>query len=151
MDILLSNYIHTLLVNKINLSNPRRNIVVILSKADLIPQLPNDLRLYLVNDPLRAALSSEGKLEPLDSNKMSHYMKELANISNIIADWLLSRDAGASGFIAMAKANNIHVRFSIISSLGGVDITTGLADDIFPLRVLDPFFWAMDFEKTTSF
>lgn len=148
MDRLLANYIHTLLSNKIKLKHTRRNIVVVLSKADTLVGLPNNLRDYLANDPLWTDLSSPGIPKPLDVERMDHYMKILANVSEAVANWLMYRDASAAGFIAMANANNIQLRFTLVSSLGAPPNAQGAIETFSPRRVLDPFFWAMEFERS---
>jgi hypothetical protein len=148
MDRLLSNYIHTLLTNKISLKQTRRNIVVVVSKADTLIGLPNNLRDYLSNDPLWTDLSSPGLPQPLNGDRMIHYMKVLANVSEAVADWLMYRDASAAGFISMANANNIQLRFSLVSSLGAPPNAQGAIETFLPRRVLDPFFLAMEFERS---
>lgn len=148
MNTLLSNYINTLLSHKIKPKDARRNIVVVLSKADALAGLPNNLRDYLVNDSLWTDMTTPGIPQPLNIERMTKYMNILGNVSNAIADWLRFRDAGADGFISIANDSNICLRFTLVSSLGASPNEHNEIEFFSPRRVLDPFFWAMELEKT---
>ncbi len=60
MDDLLVNYINTLMKYKADFKRWPRKLVVVLTKGDAIRDLPANLRAYLLEDPIWAAINSEG-------------------------------------------------------------------------------------------
>ena len=58
MEMLMNDYVSTLTRHGVDLRQARRKLVVILTKADLIYEMPAALRSYLVSDPLWAAVNA---------------------------------------------------------------------------------------------
>lgn len=149
MDELLNSYIVTLLENGVNPKAQPRNVVAIVSKADAISDLPPGLKTYVTDDPLWQDANASGTPSGgyFDAQRLSEYVQRQSNVSSAIAQWMITRsDANAAGFLAMAQQNNIGVRFSIISSLGGGVVDKQILS-LSPRRVLDPFLWTLEFER----
>lgn len=149
MDMLMNNYINTLMRNGVDFRRSRRKLVVVLTKADKIERLPAHLRNYLVNDPLWAAVSSNNPAQPLDASGMQDYVDTMARVSDSIRDWLRQR-ADGSAFVQLAESKNIDTRFSLVSSTGAdVGSDGNLGGHLEPRRVLDPYFWALELQSTS--
>ena len=120
---------------------------MVLSKADLIfDQLPKNLNNYLVEDPIAKAINNKSSFI-LDGSGMAAYMTRLKNVSSAIRDWI-STDVDGQYLIRLAEDNNIHLEFTIISSTGRpVGENGALPVQLEPFRVLDPFFWALEFQS----
>jgi hypothetical protein len=148
MDDMLNSYIVTLLANDKNPHQDPRNIVAVISKADQLRDLTPGLEQYLNNDTLWQDVTSGGSPAggSFDAQRLGEYITRMGNVSNAIGQWLMRRDASAAAFLSMAQANNIGVRFSLVSSLGG-GLTDGRMTAFSPRRVIDPFLWTMEFER----
>jgi hypothetical protein len=148
MDELMNSLIQTLMKNDPNYGKIKRNVVIVLSKADLIArELPKQIQDYLLNDPIGRILGNTNDTFEMGEEDMQDYMKNLKNISDVIQTWLKGRDSGAV-LVALANNENIDIRFSIVSSTGGrVGGDNQMNVAITPTRVLDPFFWAMEFQS----
>jgi len=148
MDMLLNNYINTLLDHRVDLPRERRKLVVVFTKADSIMTLPANLRDYVVRDPLWAAVAgSNNSTVRLDAAGMAGYLEEMGRVSDAIRDWI-QRDAAGKNFVQRAHEHNIELRFCLISSTGsqpGADNTMPVT--LSPRRVLDPFFWALELQS----
>jgi hypothetical protein len=148
VDMLMTSYINTLRVNGLNFSSSSyqgRRLVVVLSKGDLIDDLPADLRSYLTSDPIWAALDTPNKPFYLGTDRMSKYVVEMKAASDILSSWLQTNDAAWINFVRLAQQHKMSLRFSIISSTGGpVGPNNALPTTLSPHRVLDPYFWAME-------
>ena len=147
-DQLLNNYINTLISKGVKFNREQRKLVVVFTKADQIRDLPSDLRAYLINDPLWAAVNARGKGANLDAKAMEHYILNMAHISDRIREWV-EQDAVGKNFMRLAEHRNIDLRFSLVSATGeavvdGNRLATGLS----PRRVLDPYFWALEIEPS---
>lgn len=147
MDLLLNNYINTLMTHGFNFSKESRQLVVVLTKADIMTDLPPNLRNYLINDPLWASINVRGYTKQMDAAAMQEYMETLKRVSDAIQDWI-KQDAAGLAFVRMAHRNNIDLRFSIISSTGSdVGEDGNMQENLSPRRVLDPFFWALELQS----
>ncbi|TWU04382.1 hypothetical protein [Stieleria varia] len=143
MEQLLQGYVNTLLKYNANVRQERRKIIVILSKVDALKaDLPKNLFEYTVSDPIALAANNGTKLAGFDSAGMNDYMKVLQRVSDQIREWLSSRTDGKQ-FINFANNQNIDLRFTVVSSLGG-SAQGDRTEQWEPYRVLDPFFWALD-------
>jgi hypothetical protein len=149
MDQLMSSYLETMAKYDRNFRQEQRKLVVILSKADKIfDELPLSLQEYLHSDPLLMALNSRQAVQPFSTGTMHRYMENLARVSREIQDWI-GEDPAGQNLIMQARNNNIHVEFTIVSSTGA-DVDAGsntLGVTLQPTRVLDPYFWALDFQS----
>lgn len=149
MDMLMNNYINTLMHNGVDLERERRKLVVVLTKADLIPNLPPNLRQYLVSDPLWAAASAPGRVREMDVMAMQEYLEIMGRVSDAIENWLQS-DASGLNFVRLGKGRNIELRFSLVSSTGAAVGEDGsMPQTLEPRRVLDPYFWALELQSRT--
>lgn len=116
-----------------------QEIVVILSKADLISdKLPDELRDWF----------DDGKAEWYVMD-LSVKLIDMAVQSTAIETWLRN-DMHCNRFINMLRDNFNQVRYTLVSSTGFAEIDErGQAEgSLSPMRVLDPFFmilqWARD-------
>lgn len=144
---LLNSYINTLMKHRINFAKEQRKLVVVFTKADLIQDLPANLRNYLINDPLWAAVNARGAVSQLDTGSMQTYIETMMRVSDAIQDWV-SQDYSGKTFIRLAEQKNIDLRFSLISSTGAAVGPDGkMVESLAPRRVLDPFFWALELQS----
>jgi len=148
MDELMNSLIQTLMNNDPNYGKTKRNVVIVLSKADLIARdLPQQIQEYLLNDPIAKILGSTNDAHEMGEEQMEDYMKNLKKISDAIQAWLKGTDSG-SVLVALANNESIDLRFSIVSSTGGqVGGNNQMNVAITPTRVLDPFLWALEFQS----
>jgi len=147
---LLNSYVHTLLHYEVDLKRYHRNIIVVLSKADMIDGLPDSLRDYLMSDPFGLAQSLSGA-QTFDGIAMEAYMERLKRVSDAIAEWLEHSHEGTYGLIRLARKWDMKLVFTIVSSTGSnVAENSQLPGQFQPCRALDPFFWALEFNSTPS-
>jgi hypothetical protein len=144
MDSLMNGYIHTLARYDSNYLAKNRNAVVVLSKSDLlVNEMPEEVRRYIQEDPLNT-------FEQVDKNthlNLNEYVKKMKQVSDVIRDWA-SLSTSGKNMIMLAKKNNINLEFSAISSLGSSpNMENQLMINSRPYRVLDPFFWALEFQS----
>ncbi len=145
MDMLMNRYINTLMGEGIDFEKERRKLVVIFTKADIIDNLPDDLRNYIESDSLWAAVNEPGSSKQMDAAAMQEYLEIMGQVSDTIHDWI-QQDASGKTFVRLAENKNIELRFSLISSTGApVDADGPVV--IMPRRVLDPFFWALELQS----
>ncbi|MBZ0297954.1 MAG: hypothetical protein K8L99_35705 [Anaerolineae bacterium] len=136
----------------------RRKLVVVLTMADaMIQDLPPRLSDYLVNDDTWDILFDRRYTEAFDSTYMEKYMARMRKVSDAIRDWLWHdmRDIGGDQFVKSLESQNIEARFTLVSSLGHNEVS--LREEIHgqpsrgmkvaPKRVLDPFFWLLEYQK----
>jgi hypothetical protein len=148
VDMLVTSYINTLRSNNVDFRREHRKLVVVLTKGDLLDDLPANLRNYLTSDPIWATINSPGVAFRLDSVETAKYLEKMARVSDAIRDWLLDGDAAWINFVNLARNRNIDLRFSVISSTGGpVGPNNTLPTALAPHRVLDPYFWALEFQS----
>lgn len=147
INMLMNNYLNTLLNKGVNFKKENRSIVVVLTKGDIIPNLPMNLRQYLQSDPLWAAVNNANSSEQMDAIKMAEYLEIMTRVDKTIRDWI-QRDAPGKTFVRLAEDNNVELRFCIISSTGAaVDDSNSLPASLEPRRVLDPYFWALELQS----
>lgn len=147
MDDLMNSYIDTMMKHDKNFKRERRNVVVVLSKADLIhEELPANLQNYLVEDPILKAIITKTNFS-MDGSNMQEYMTRLKHVSRAIQDWI-SQDPPGQNLIRLAKNNNISLEFTVVSSTGRKAGNSGsMPVQLEPYRVLDPFFWALELQS----
>ena len=157
MDMLMNNYIDTLTRSGVRLKHEKRRVIVVLTKADLIRDLQPDLRNYLANDVLWAAVNSPSPERVIaDSTAagnghvgsfMQRYLARMEQAHMTIRRWL-ERDIVSQNFIRLAESYRIDFRFSIISSTGSpVEANNSMQAAWEPRRVLDPFFWGLQLDR----
>ena len=149
IDQLMSAYIQTLIRNNKEYFKIQRNVIIVLSKADLITnKLPSKLLLQFERDPFQRVINIQPgeAILPMGAQQMDDYMNSLAQFSNDIEEWVATTNSGRN-LIAVAKSYNIHLRFTLVSSIGST-INNGVTrSSIAPIRVLDPLFWALEFQS----
>lgn len=158
LDQLLNIYIETMLRHKINFKKENRKLVVVLTMADKIEDLPANLLQYLRSDDIWARLRSRYGRQMTDQD-MAAYIERMGWVSDEIREWLLHDSEGAPGGANMVKRiqkEGITARYSLVSATG-YDIETyrteqALKEDekalpLSPKRVLDPFLWALDMQS----
>jgi hypothetical protein len=147
MDDLLHSYINTLLKLGVNLRRQTRNLVVIFSKCDLMHDLPPHLSDYLLGDELWAAIDGRSPPPVYGATKMAEYMERLNRIDAEIKAWLETTENGFK-LTRRAADMGIQIRFTIASATGAeVSQENRLSQRLEPRRILDPFFWALEFER----
>jgi hypothetical protein len=148
MEMLLNNYINTLLLHSVDFNRSPRAIVAVLTKADTIGDLPPDLRSYLISDPICAALTNPNNAPLLDDAAMENYLATMTQVSDRIQAWVYDRSAYGKNFIRTAEQRKITLRFALISSTGtAVPAGQQMSEQLAPRRVLDPYFWALEFQS----
>jgi len=149
MEMLMNNYINTLMKHGVDFSKERRKLVVVFTKADIIQNLPANLRNYLIKDPLWAAINTRGSVEQLDAAAMQEYLEIMGRVSEAISDWI-QQEASGKAFVRLAEIKKIDIRFSLISSTGAdVGEDKVMPVTLAPRRVLDPYFWALELQSRT--
>lgn len=146
-DMLLNGYINTLLRKGVNFAKERRKLVVVLTKADRIHNLPSNLRDYLEDDPIWAAVNTRGDVRQMDDLVMQEYIETMERVSTAIRDWY-QMDGSGKAFVRKAMDRNIELRFSLVSSTGDEVRDGRMAAKWSPRRVLDPYFWALELQST---
>lgn len=157
MDFLMDSYLYTLETQEIEF-NYNRQIIVVLSKADLLldGKLPQELESYLTSDRIWAATSPRYNSPPqMDNNILDRYIHNMDYASGLVKHWLMNEYTyEAAGLIHRAEANNITLKFSLVSALGSNPILNKndrsqsmVLEEMKPLRVLDPVFLALDFQS----
>lgn len=124
-------------------------LIVALTKADAIADLPAALRRYLKEDRLG---ESQGAASPAavasipESLSAQHYLATLWRVDAEIRTWLQQR---AAGQMLLRRAAEYHIdpRFAIVSAIGS-GIAGGKSNLLSwsPRRVLDPLFWALELD-----
>jgi len=142
----------------------RRKMVVVLTMGDIFASdLPPNLRNYLSADDMWDrvfASGSDKNRDSLDMEYMEKYMDRLQKVSDSLRDWLHddvdrigSMGIGGKEFVRAIESNNIEARYTIVSSLGHNEVSMpskiakGFGTKIAPKRVLDPFFWVLEYQK----
>ncbi len=154
IDQLLQNYITTMTTFDVDLFSVRRNLIVVLTKADKIESLPPNLQSYLVEDEIYQASLEHRDQDILHGVKLAEYIERMERVSNAIEKWIQSdpfaRSLGGNRFVTKAENNNIHTRYCLISATGQDVVDENkqpLGVQIMPRRVLDPFFWALELQS----
>lgn len=133
---------------------PRRKIVVVLTMADkFLHDLPPALRDYLMDDDMWDRLFYQNT-QPLTNEQMETYLSKMLEVSNTIRDWLKHDDRipGGAQLVGLIEKHNIEARYSIISATGHDEVSQSKEDrvrigtEIAPKRVIDPFFWVLEYQ-----
>jgi len=157
MDMLMNNYIDTLTRSGVRLRKEERRVIVVLTKGDLIRDLSPELREYLANDVLWAAVNSASPERMIAGTRqdgvggfMERYLVRMQLAHRAIRRWL-ERDIMSQNFIRLAETYKIDFRFSITSSTGSpVEANNAMQVTWEPRRVLDPFFWGLELDRLSS-
>jgi hypothetical protein len=141
---LLNSYVDTLALHRPNYKSSNLKVIVVLSKADKFKnELPDDLKIYLESDPFNIRIN---KNQFIDSDFMKEYMKKLYDTSAKIKKWFAETQPGGQMFLNKATRENLSLEFTLVSSTGtDPGPNAKMLVDLNPLRVLDPYFLALDF------
>jgi len=140
-------YIRALENYGVNFNKERRRLIIVLAKGDLIPNVPANLNEYFQSDDLGTILPPDGARFSLEGLALAEYLERMGRVSNELKDWIDKKVEGGRAGLLMLERRNIDARFVLMSSTGqdlsGEAGTVRLA----PRRVLDPFFWALEFQS----
>lgn len=146
MDDLMTSYLNALAAHGVSLGNEFKKVVVVLTKADLLlDSLPQELLLYISEDPIwQASRQEEGEPKWFAAKAMDAYLADLEEISRRIEEWICRRAAGRT-LVTLARDRKIEIEFTLISSTGAAPQTQDntLPTGWEPSRVLDPLLWAL--------
>jgi double-GTPase-like protein len=125
------------------------NLIVIYTKADDdVAAFPDDLREYLLSDPLTPIAQGVPPLDAPPAFDTAAYLIEMQRVSDRLRDFTRTRVPSGAGFINRAKAKGMDLTFSVISALGHPPDDKGnLKYEKSPRRVLDPLLWALTLER----
>lgn len=148
VDDLMNSYVDTLARNKRNYKSANLKVIIVLSKADKFKnELPDELRDYLEGDPFNIRVT---KNQFVDWNFMNEYMSRLYSTSGKIKEWF-AQQPGGQMLINKAIREGLSLEFTLISSTGAdPGPNAKMLVDINPLRVLDPYFLALDFYSRST-
>lgn len=149
MDMLLTNYLNTLISCGVRFDRESRKIVLVLTKADLIADLPQPLVDYIQGEPIRPILLGEPGADQrgFDEPAVDEYMRVLRKASAALKEWF-ALTADGKTLLALAKVYNIDLCCSLVWSTGfdpGRDNETRFSWR--PCRVLDPLFLGLDLSR----
>lgn len=136
MERLLDTYIRGV-YEKLDADLSKQEMVVLLTKADELNTLPEDLEIFLNKGSCNWWITK-------GAADLKRRFEELDDYSKKIKKWLISEDCG--GFVNLAENNFKSVNYTLISSTGakpvGDSLITNLEYD-HPKRVIDPLVFAM--------
>lgn len=146
---LMNSYVDTLARHRPNYKSANLKVIVVLSKADKFKnELPNELKDYLESDPFNIRINRN---QFVDDNFMKDYMSKLYLSSAKIRDWFAETQPGGQMFLNKATRERLSLEFCLISSTGtDPGPNAKMLVDLNPLRVMDPYFLALDFYSTNS-
>ena len=141
MDLLMTNLVNTLVQHRVDLRRENRGVIAVLTKADLIDDLPASLHDYL----------ADGSLADVGSPR---YMAGMQRMNAQARDWL-KKDGPSRAFIQQAAHHNLWLRFALVSATGAPVVIRGEEAPALecawqPHRVLDPFLWALRVDSPQS-
>jgi len=127
----------------------KRQIIVVLTMADmLIGHIPIELRRYLQNDTMWSRLRSPNS-KPFTPQETAAYYEGMETASERIRHWLLTDSDGAPGganLVGLLEGTNVTAHYSLISAVG-FHPDEKQPMPVQPKRVIDPFLWALRFDK----
>jgi hypothetical protein len=157
VDVQLTDLVEARLRSARSIEAEPFKLIIALSKADRLPDLPDSLRRYLKKDPIAAVIEAARQLKAadvkpgdealhFDGTAVARYMGEMWNVHEQIVHWL-SRSRTGHLLARRASEHQLQVRFCLISATGSELVAGGgLAVPWSPRRVLDPLFWALELE-----
>ena len=136
---LLENYFHWAIERDKNFGNEPRIVVVVLSQADAVDQLPEPLATCYKDDPIWERLRRDNP-QIMSKSVRQEYIDDVCRNSQQIEKWIRNQ---RPGLLNLSAHYGVKLKFSVISSLGCPPVRGRLAADIAPQRVLEPFIWAL--------
>ena len=147
VDMLLNGFRSTLESNRIDPARERRRVVVVLTKGDLLVDLPASLYRYLVDDRCWRALDQRAADWAFTGVAIDRYLEGMRRVDGEIRDWVMT-DPGGRNLVKLAADAELDLRFSIVSATGGPVLDGRLEDRWHPRRVIDPLIWALEFSSS---
>lgn len=150
IDLLLNGFLNTLEEHGVDPSKDRRRLVVVLTKGDLIQDLPKPLHDYLVKDRVWRTLEEGASDLRFDEPAIDRYLAVMKDVDRHLRQWI-ERDAHGRHLVRLATQSGLDLCFSVVSATGGPVIEgTGNSESRLenrwePRRVLDPLLWALSF------
>ncbi|MDZ4771415.1 MAG: hypothetical protein SGJ24_20005 [Chloroflexota bacterium] len=153
MDQLLQIYINALREMGVKFDKERRKLVVVFTKADKIRGLPASLQNYVSYDEFWDRIDGDNGANA-EVVPTPEYIERMGRVSKEIERWLGTNNRvtpGGAAFLGLIRSHNIEARYSMITA-SGRDIDGGNVGQfrINPRRVLDPFFWALEFQSQSQ-
>ena len=149
VDNLINSYITSLEENGVNFAKEHHQLIIVFSKADLISNLPPELSDYLSKDTTYLSLKNQQRNFKISSEaEMDNYIRQMSIMSNVIRKWLEEKILGGATMLNMLKDKDIATRFTVMSATGLPLSGSGNALVPTPRRVLDPFFWVLEYYKS---
>ncbi len=140
-------YVRALENYGVNFGKERRRLIIVFSKADMIASLPASLNEYLQSDDLGTILPPDGARFSLEGLALAEYLERMGRVSDALKVWIDDKVEGGRAGLSMLAKSNIDARYVAMSALGqDLSGATG-AVRLSPRRVLDPFFWALEFQS----
>ncbi|GCE08116.1 hypothetical protein [Dictyobacter aurantiacus] len=144
VDNLVNSYITSLEERRVNFARERRQLIIVFSKADIIPDLAPELRDYLSQDTVYESLKGNFTLSEAE---LDAYMQQMEVISHATRLWVEKSVQGGAAMLHMLDDRGIDTRFTVMSATGHPLSTDGNRLAPSPRRVLDPFFWLLEYYK----
>jgi Double-GTPase 2 len=146
VDDLVTSYIRTL-EKYVNFAKERRQLIIVLSKADTISNLAPELHDYLSKDTIYMALRNPQQDYNLGETELEHYLQWMTYISERTSQWIRKNVLSGSGMLNMLNDRGISARFTVMSATG--QPISGNKNTLVPTprRVLDPLFWVLEYYK----
>jgi hypothetical protein len=145
MEDLINSYITSLEKIGVDFAQERRKIIIVFNKADLIPDLPQPLHEYLISDNIHMSLRARIQSSPMDKAALAAYLKRMEQISDIVRDWVAQNIPGGRILLSMLQSKGIDAKFTVMSATGHELSRHANLVEPSPRRVLDPFFWVLEF------
>lgn len=147
VDDLVTNYITTLEKKKVNFAKERRQLIIVLSKADMIDNLSLEIQDYLSRDTLYMDIRERRQNVRLGEPELEQYLQCMNYISDQTSLWIKRYVQSGPAMLNMLKDRGIAARFTVMSSTGrpiSGDTNTLVPT---PRRVLDPLFWVLEYYR----
>lgn len=148
MNNLLTIYVTALERHGVNFDRERRRLVIVFTKGDCIADLPDNINEYLISDTMWSVLQTPRRADNLlDGLALAEYLERMDRVSSAIGTWVSDKVEGGKQFVNFLERKHIDARFSVISATGQEVPLDGTRFELAPRRVLDPFFWALEFQS----
>jgi hypothetical protein len=147
IDDLITTYLRTLDMHHADPAGQRRQLIVALSKADLLCDLPAELSSYLSSDTGGLPLTGRQGNAQLSGEHLQCYLQRMQQSSDAIRNWVATTLPNGRSMLNMLHNQKVETCFTLISATGSPlpPISGGGALAPRPRRVLDPFFWMLEY------
>jgi GTPase SAR1 family protein len=146
----LNSYITSLENYKVNFGKDLRQLILVFSKADLLPDLPAEVNDYLSRDTIYDALRDPRQNLRLGEKEMDQYLQWMNYISDMLEQWARARVPSGPALLHMLRDKRIAYKFTVMSATGHPIVVGDQNLAPSPRRVLDPFFWVLEFYKQNN-